>query len=308
MTTTNTRARVEHGLRVLGRASGVLTARARNLVTPPRAVPRRPVPFNAMFSQDLVAALEPERRSLEGVDLYLFDVMTSPRLRGQIVFEYGTLLRAIDTWANLVVLDVGTGRSTLPRWISQQGARVVTLELSKPVEMPAPGFHARVDDLMRRSGGEVRPVAGSMLSVPFEDDSFDLVSSLSVVEHLDTDLPSRNYVAYDEQTRRLRAVLDEMVRVTRPGGLVYVTSECCDYTRATFDHWRGAYYYENGPALSAAWPVGDVQTLFHDYLTSRGCELVGDLRFDPANIANDRYWTCRGPFFSGFSVLVRKRR
>ena len=40
--------------------------------------------------------------------------MNSPRLEGQIVFEYGTLLRALERWSGLRVLDVGTGRSTFP--------------------------------------------------------------------------------------------------------------------------------------------------------------------------------------------------
>ena len=102
-----------------------------------------------------------------------------------------------------------------------------------------------------------------MRCLPFADASFDLVTSLSVVEHLDTNLPERTFVPYQEQQRRLAEVLDEMIRVAKPGGSIYVTSDCCDYDRATTDNWRGAYYYEEGPALSAAWPVADVPCLFY---------------------------------------------
>jgi SAM-dependent methyltransferase len=295
--------RVDYGLRVLGQASGVLRARLR-----PRASSssRGAVPFNAMFSADVVPALDAERSALEQFDLYLFDVMNAPRLQGQIVFEYGTLLRAMASWDGLRVLDIGTGRSTFPKWLSRAGAVVTTFDLDKPVEQGIGGFQQRVNHVVARRARTLRAVSGSMRCLPFADASLDFVTSLSVVEHLDTDLPARTYVSYDEQRRRLAQVLDEMIRVVRPGGFMYLTSECCDYDRATTDAWRGAYYYDQGPALSAAWPVRDVPHLFHDYVADRGCALVGGMQFHASDIADSRRWTWRGPYFSGFSLLARK--
>ncbi len=53
-----------------------------------------------------------------------------------------------------------------------------------------------------------------MRCLPFADASFELVTSLSVVEHLDTNLPDRVFVPYPEQQRRLSEVIEEMIRVT----------------------------------------------------------------------------------------------
>ena len=115
------------------------------------------------------------------------------------------------------------------------------------------------------------------------------------------------FVPYEEQQRRLARVLEEMIRVARHGGLLYLTSECCDFTRATTDGWKPADYYDQGPELSGAWPVQDVQSLFYDFASDRGCELVGGVQFRAADIARKDHWSWRGPYFSGFSMLARKR-
>src|SRR5215831_13939640 len=148
-------ARAQYGVRVMERAFGVLRARARRAPAPSA----RQVPFNAMFHDALVEALAPEQHALEQFDLYLYDVMTSPRMRGQIVFEYGTLLRAVTSWPGLHVLDIDTGRSTCPQWMSSCGARVTTFDLAAPVEQIAGGFQARVDRLVARPVGNISAVA-----------------------------------------------------------------------------------------------------------------------------------------------------
>jgi ubiquinone/menaquinone biosynthesis C-methylase UbiE len=142
------------------------------------------------------------------------------------------------------------------------------------------------------------------------DNAFDLVTSFSVIEHLDTDLTDHSYVPYPQQRERCAQALNEMIRVTKVGGYIYVTSECCDYKRATTDAWRGNYYFEGGgPDLSSAWPVRDVQELFYDYLTEHGCSLVGPKSFSASDLnGNSNVETFRGPFFSGFAVLATKNK
>jgi len=263
--------------------------------------------LNGMFTRSALPQLEREKVRLETFDLGLFSALNDPRLLGQIVFEYGTLSSFVPSWRGSRVLDIGTGRSTLPCWMTAAGASVATFEFPEPVESAGGGVLARFNEaLVRRHRPRLGQVGGDMLELPFRSQAFDVVTCLSVIEHLDTQLPGRLYVPYAEQRRRAARVLDEMVRVARPGGLLYLTSECCDYARATTDAWRDSYYYREGPALSGAWPVEDVPEIFYDHLAKRGCSFPGGVSFWPEALRGDgRHETFRGPYFSAFSVLAR---
>src|SRR4051812_39222274 len=142
------RQRIDYGRRVVGLALGMAKAR----VVEPRTghADAAPVPYNAMFGRSLLDPLERHRRSLAAFDLYLFDIMNSARLRGEKVFEYGTLLDGVRTWSGKRILDVGTGRSTLPQWMIHQGARVFSLDLPTPAEDRWGGFQERVNGLVAR--------------------------------------------------------------------------------------------------------------------------------------------------------------
>lgn len=89
-------------------------------------------------------------------------------------------------------LDVGTGAGALPEALERDGARVVSLDLED-----------------RRAAGVGRSpfVVGSGVELPFTNRSFDALSCSNVLEHV----PDQ------------RALLSEFLRVTRPGGVVYLS-------------------------------------------------------------------------------------
>jgi SAM-dependent methyltransferase len=290
-----------------GTALTLVAERARNGIG--AGAQRKQLPaWNGMFRKDLLPLFEKEKRELETFDLYLYLTLNSPRLLGQIVFEYGTLVNFIEDWKNREVLDIGSGRSTFPHWMVSKGASVIAFEYPQQVERKIEGKFEKLNRLLSRNGRKnPHEVFGTMLELPFPDGSFDLVTSFSVIEHLDTNLPDLSYVPYPEQRRRAARVLSEMARVTKPGGYLYLTSECCDYTRATSDAWRSSYYYKTGPELSAAWPVEDVNEIFYESLISERCSVVGQNSFCPSDLNGDENRaTFRGPFFSAFSVLATK--
>jgi SAM-dependent methyltransferase len=92
------------------------------------------------------------------------------------------------------ILDAGCGSGRNMVELARHGT-VTGIELSE----------TSVSLARERGVGEV--IAGSVLEMPFEADSFDLAASLDVIEHLEDDL----------------AALRELRRVVAPGGSLLVT-------------------------------------------------------------------------------------
>src|SRR5690349_15104238 len=130
-------------LGVLKDIAALYCARCRNAVLGcPR--PRRLPAWNNLHVQKNLVLLAREKSSLETFDLYLYRALNAKYLRGQIAFEYGTLLNYVQEWPGLRVLDVGAGRSSLPRWMARQGASVVAFEYPNQVEKPAVGWRGHM--------------------------------------------------------------------------------------------------------------------------------------------------------------------
>jgi SAM-dependent methyltransferase len=96
--------------------------------------------------------------------------------------------------ANARILDAGCGSGRNMVDLAHHGA-VTGIELSQTSVLLA----------RDRKAGEV--IEGSVLDMPFAEDSFDLAASLDVIEHLDDDL----------------GALRELRRVVAPGGALLVT-------------------------------------------------------------------------------------
>ncbi len=114
------------------------------------------------------------------------------------------LAQALDAIPAPLVLDVGTGTGRLPRALLFQPrfrGRVVGVDLSRRMLTEAVR-------LLRPHAGRVTLIWQDARSLPFLDDTFDAVACLEVLEF----------------TPDPRGVLQEMVRVLRPGGVLLVSN------------------------------------------------------------------------------------
>src|SRR5258708_4571549 len=111
---------------------------------------------------------------------------------------------------DLDVLDVGSGQGIDAYEYASRGARVVGIDLTpRHVELAA--LH------LAATGLSAWFVQGDAESMPFPDDSFDVVSSNGVLHH----------------TPDIDAALAECLRVLRPGGTFTVLL----YNRRSFYYW-----------------------------------------------------------------------
>jgi SAM-dependent methyltransferase len=121
------------------------------------------------------------------------------------------------------VLDAGCGSGRNMLELARYGA-VTGIELSD----------ASVAAARRRGIGEV--VQGSVLEMPFAEDSFDLAVCLDVIEHLDDD----------------RAALGELRRVLAPGGVLLVTVPAYQWLWSGHDEINHHHRRYNRATLLAA--------------------------------------------------------
>jgi SAM-dependent methyltransferase len=115
------------------------------------------------------------------------------------------------------VLSVGAGHEEVLFWLANQTGRVVATDIY------GEGTFVEADDTMLTEPGRYAPFAYreerlevrhmDARSLEFEDESFDVVFSLSSIEHFGS-------------TRDVQQAAREIARVLRPGGYAFIVTEC----------------------------------------------------------------------------------
>ena len=141
------------------------------------------------------------------------------------------------------VLDAGCGTAYGSRLLAEGGAREVM-----GVDIAQCGARCRHADMP----AQVSLQAGDLRKLEFEDDTFELIVCFEVIEYVDDPL----------------AVLDELVRVLAPGGLLLVSSP----NRGVYQPGNPHHLHEFAPAELEAELVARLATCGcfrqHDYVVS----------------------------------------
>ncbi len=123
-------------------------------------------------------------------------------------WEIPVLLAGSGIRQSNVCLDVGCGSSCLPVWLDGMGCEVYAIDpemqaVSNEWSLPTSRIHV--------NGNFINYLRRSMTDLPFRNEMFDHVFCVSVIEHL----PSG----------QIEAGLKEMIRVTKPGGTIGISTD-----------------------------------------------------------------------------------
>ena len=258
---------------------------------------------NTIFSRSRCAELAGHVERMAYADGQLRSRIADSRIEGVRAWEYGTLLATLGRYPERLgwnALDVGSGNSTFPLYLVNSGNvdDLVALDLPAAHELQSAANPAR-----ERAGG-VRRVNGSMLELPFDAETFDLVTSISAIEHLDGDRHVEPKLAYEPYLDRTRTALREMMRVLRPGGHLFVTTDAYIPELQTTDAWRKGEPIDG--TMWSSYRYEDIERTFLATIEAAGGD-VADPDYDAWLLRDsiDRA-TYRGRFFTTFAIWARK--
>ncbi len=112
-------------------------------------------------------------------------------------FEQGELIPLLGALADKKVLDVGAGTGRLSLPLANRGAHVIALDVSP-----------KMLELLKKKNSKIITVVGDAESLPFEKETFDIVTAAFLIVHLKD--PTRFF--------------DEAYRVLKDGGILAVTN------------------------------------------------------------------------------------
>lgn len=261
-----------------------------------------------MFSRSEVGRLAGHTHRMARADARLLERLAEPRTQGLRAWEYGTLLGYLQHTEERPshALDVGAGDSAFPGYLVSSGhvGRITALDLPD-------SFEDRTKGDPQWAAAGIERLEGSMLDIPAEDASFDLVACISAIEHLDGHAarhrrdPGRyRKLPYDRYLEDTRTALREMVRVLCPSGVLYLTTDAYIPELQQTDAWAKS---RSDGEIWSAYRFEDVKPVFVETLERSGLRLTGSPELDPETLKRDPgRSTFRGRYFTTFALVGRR--
>jgi len=170
---------------------------------------------NKIFDRQDIRHLKNKIKKLGKFHSGWFQRIFEPETYGIRAWEYGILLSILSDKSvkNLKILDIGTGPSLLPEYLANLKAEVISLDIKK-ISKP----------WSKLANYPFKFIKADMCQMPFKDNQFDLVISISAIEHLD-------------DWTKTKTALKEMFRVTKNNGKIYLTTDFY-LPRQKTDNWN----------------------------------------------------------------------
>ncbi|MFC1558573.1 class I SAM-dependent methyltransferase [candidate division KSB1 bacterium] len=245
--------------------------------------------YNKLFNSQELPIMKHIIKEIRNYDFYLKSYLVAHN--GIKAWEYGMLLTSCDSLKDLEILDIGPGPGTFHLLMQEKrGAKVTCLELNTPV------CHSTFDELKRRSEPlGVKIQDGTMTDMTFADETFDFITCISTIEHLHINPDTKDYIPYTEFSEKTHKGLNEMCRVLKKGGRLFLTTD--------------AYIPElSEREIPEIYNFSDIQDVFIKILTGGGMEFIGKHDYDSEKLKNSpHYSNYRGRYCTTFSCYMIKK-
>lgn len=202
-------------------------------------------------------------------DLYLAwqTICQQKRSTGHKAWELAVLVNYFQRFDNMKILDIGSGNSTFPVCLKKLGANVLTFDLFDQHALPL------MWNVYKYKKYKIKRDYGDMLHLPYSDDSFDLVTSISVIEHVNED-PDEGFKVISNESfyERSRKSIQEMCRVAKEGGYIYITSDVFAPSYSELE--TGIYTHPQLLRNRPAYTVKEIRDIFLPTLFLNQFELI----------------------------------
>jgi demethylmenaquinone methyltransferase / 2-methoxy-6-polyprenyl-1,4-benzoquinol methylase len=142
-----------------------------------------------------------------------YDLMNDVLSMGQVRLWRRRVQRILQAGPGMRVLDLAAGTGTSSVSFAESGAEVVACDFSLGMLQAGLARQLKTDPFQAKTRGRVAFTAGDALRLPFADGAFDAVTISFGLRNV----------------HGTRAALEEMRRVTRPGGRLVV----CEFSEIT---------------------------------------------------------------------------
>jgi demethylmenaquinone methyltransferase/2-methoxy-6-polyprenyl-1,4-benzoquinol methylase len=175
-----------------------------------------------------------------------YDLMNDVLSAGQVRLWRKHVQKIVAAKPGDRVLDLAAGTGTSSRSFAESGADTVACDFSVGMLRTGQAKLLSRDPKQALTRGTVSFAAGDALRLPFKDDAFDVVTISFGLRNV----------------QRTRAALEEMRRVTRPGGRLVV----CEFSRITVPPLDMLYRRYLSGALPKVAQVVARNPVAYDYL------------------------------------------
>src|SRR6202167_5201972 len=175
-----------------------------------------------------------------------YDLMNDVLSAGQVRLWRKQVQRIVAATPGDRVLDLAAGTGTSSKAFAESGANTVACDFSFGMLHTGQAKLAAADPRQAKTRGIVSFVGGDALELPFKDHSFDVVTISFGLRNV----------------QRTQEALEEMRRVTRPGGRLVV----CEFSRITVPPLDMLYRRYLTGALPTIAKIAARNPVAYDYL------------------------------------------